>query len=170
MNFKINLILWLTGSSLLLANSTVAANLDLTTWEVLGDGEIINAHSAYLSNNGLLNDDFGIGSDEKYNFSGKPAVDNFFFGLETGLELGPGRLDLDPNKFEYALEGSALKKIVKVKAGEQLSFNWNFLSNETFFPDYGFLVVDKQVIKLADFKELSLESTNYEGGNWLANL
>ena len=163
MNFKLNLIGLLTGSSLLLATPTVAAHLDLTTWDVLGDVGIINAHSAYLSNNGLLNDDFDIGLDEKYNFSGKPAVDNFFFDLETRLGLWPGTLDLDPNKFEYALEGSALKKIVKVKAKEQLSFNWNFLSNETLFPDYGFLLVDKQVIKLADVKDIWLDSTNYEG-------
>lgn len=161
MKFSKKIIGLLTGSSLVVPTISMAANLDLTTWETLGDVQIVNSNLVNLSNNSLLHDDFGIGLDEKYNFSGNQAVDNFFFDLETELGLLPGTLDLEPTKFEYAYEGSALKKVVKVKAGEQLRFDWIFLSNETFFGDYGFLLVDNTVIKLSDFNQVSVASRNY---------
>ena len=167
MKLTINLIRSITGSSLLLATPSVAANLSLTPWEILGDVQIVNANLVYLSNNALVSDDFGFGLDENYNFSNNPAVDNFFSDLETGLGLLSGALDLDANKFEYAYEGSALKKIVKVQAGEQLSFKWNFLTNELSqlkhsFPDYGFLLVDDQLIKLASVNNELVASSKYE--------
>lgn len=161
MKFSKKIIGLLTGSSLFVSTVSIAASLDLTTWETLGDVQIVNSNLVNLSNNSLFKDDFGIGLDEDYNFSGNRAIDNFFFDLETELGLLPGALDLDSNKFEYAYEGSALKKVVKVKAGEQLRFDWNFLSNETFFWDYGFLLVDNTVIELSDFNQVSVSSRNY---------
>ena len=163
MKLQIKLIGLLTGSGLFVATPTVAANLDLTTWEAFGDVQVVDSNLVNLSNNALLNDDSGIGVDEDYNFSNNPAIDNFFFDLEKELGLAPTTLDLDPNNFEYAYEGSALKTIVNVKAGEELTFDWNFFTNETARfprPDYGFFLVNDTVFKLADFKDASAASTS----------
>ena len=168
MKLQIKLIGLLTGSGLFVATATVAANLDLTTWEAFGDVQVVDSNLVNLSNNALLNDDSGIGLDEDYNFSNNSAVDNYFFDLEKKLGLTSGTLGLEPNNFEYAYEGSALKTIVNVQAGDELIFNWNFFTNETApfaRPDYGFFLVNDTVFKLADFKDVSaaLMSTNYAG-------
>lgn len=53
--------------------------------------------------------------------------------LERFLDLPSGSLDtLVP---EGVVEGSAIKRSLTVRAGETLSFSWNFLSNETLFDD-----------------------------------
>lgn len=64
-----------------------------------------------------------------------------------------------------AYEGSVFKTTLTVKAGDELSFNWNFFTNETstllpnFFNDSAFLVVDSQVIKLADVADSTSASS-----------
>ncbi|MEQ9670220.1 S8 family serine peptidase [Coleofasciculus sp. G2-EDA-02] len=62
--------------------------------------------------------------------------------LETFLGLTSGSLDGLGNG--NATVGSAIKQTVTVSAGTQLSFDWNFLTNEatpTFFNDFGFVSI-----------------------------
>ena len=51
--------------------------------------------------------------------------------LESFLDLPAGTLDSWVP--EGVVEGSAIKRNVTVRAGDVLSFSWNFLSNETLF-------------------------------------
>lgn len=51
--------------------------------------------------------------------------------------------------FDFPTEGSAIKQTVNVQAGDVLSFDWNFLSNDSSNLDYGFVMLDG-VTKLAD--------------------
>ena len=162
MQQQIGLIGLITGGILFISTSALASSFNLKAWERFGDVEIVNSNLANLSNNALLNDDFGRGLDSIYNFSSNPAVDNYFFDLEKELGLPPRSLDSDSNNFEYAYEGSGLKSLVEVKTGAELFFDWNFLTNERpplAQPDYGFFFVNQTVYKLADFNDVSGIST-----------
>ena len=168
MQQQIGLIGLITGGILFISTSALASSFNLNAWERFGDVEIVDSSLVNLSNNALLNDDFGIGLDSIYNFSSNPAVDNYFFDLEKQLGLPPRSLDLDSNNFEYAYEGSGLKSVIEVKTGAELNFDWNFLTNERppfARPDYGFFFVNQTVYKLADFNDISRASTstNYAG-------
>lgn len=86
--------------------------------------------------------------------------------LESFLELPPGTLDtLEP---KGVVEGSAIKQTITVRAGDTLSFSWNFLSNETLFDDdpttfndLAFISIGK-VLKIADTSDLiSLSNTRF---------
>lgn len=62
--------------------------------------------------------------------------------LETFLGLALGSLDNLGNG--NATQGAAIKQTVTVSAGTQLSFDWNFLTNEgtpSFFNDFGFVSI-----------------------------
>lgn len=164
MKLRLNSIGLLVYSSLFVATPAGAAKVNFDSWNILGDTEVINYHQVNISNNGLFDDDFGIGIDLDFNFSNHPAVDNFDFALETSLGLSPGALDLDTSNFEFAYEGSAIYKTINVKAGDKLNFEWNFLTNETSssidpfigsLPDYSFFLVDEKIIKLADFNDVT---------------
>ena len=140
---------------------------DLTTWETFGD-VISNSQTASMSTNALSNDDFGIGPDSAFNFSGNPAgLVGVVGGLEDFLGLPIGGLDPDPGNFEFAFEGSAIKQTFTVQAGDELFFRWNFLTNELLRPigplqDYAFVTIDDQVIRLVDnVNEASNPSSPY---------
>jgi hypothetical protein len=157
------------GSSSILAQPTKAANLDLTAWQAFGDVQIVNnGQQANLSTNYFLfGDDFGIGEDDEFNFSGLPAAD--IFALEAGLGLPPGGLDPDPDNFIAASEGSALQQtLLDIRAGDKLSFEWNFLTNETSpliyasLPDYAFFLVNGTVIRLAGIGDTNQPASVYD--------
>jgi subtilisin family serine protease len=63
--------------------------------------------------------------------------------LETFLGLTAGSLDSLGNG--NATEGSAIKQTITVSAGTQLSFDWNFLTNEatpdSVYNDFGFISI-----------------------------
>ncbi len=71
--------------------------------------------------------------------------------LEQAVDLSSGSLDELGNGI--SIEGSALRTTVKVAAGNVLTFDWNFLSDEPIdgeFNDYSFFGVDGVVVELAD--------------------
>jgi len=73
--------------------------------------------------------------------------------LENFLGLGAGTLDALGNG--NATEGSALKlNTITVQAGDVVSFDWNFLTNEatpTFFNDFAFVSITPALVsELAD--------------------
>lgn len=119
------------------------------------DYRIVNSGRANLSNNALLDDDLDLGIiDDVFNFSGEPAGPVDGYGDPPFLNdfLGVSLEELDGNTF--ALEGSALKSTLTVKAGETLVFDWNFYTNEnspqTFGPldDYSFFVINGELLTL----------------------
>ena len=82
--------------------------------------------------------------------------------LETFLNLDPGTLDGLGNG--DATEGSAIAQTVTVSAGDQLSFDWNYLTNEgsgSSFNDFAFVSIESENSQLlADtFSVLDLSDT-----------
>ena len=85
--------------------------------------------------------------------------------LETALGLAPGELDANP--LFQAFEGSAVVQEITVAAGETISFNYNFLTNDSNATsplplprDYAFVVLDGTVISLADTSSSSLAASS----------
>lgn len=144
----------------------LAANLDLTTWEKLGDVNVIDANEANLSTDGLFDDDFDLGAGNgDFNFSGDPAaIVGFGQSLESFLNIEASLLDVEG----IAYEGSAIKTTVTVNQGDILKFDWQFFTNETSsllaeglhpFNDYGFILVNGEIQKLADFQQATTDSS-----------
>ncbi|MGD1910851.1 MAG: calcium-binding protein [Rivularia sp. (in: cyanobacteria)] len=108
---------------------------DFTAWETIGDTSIETAEFGVIPTQGdfqaLLTTDFGSVSDD--------ILENFL-GLNSGDIDGIGNGD--------ATQGSALRKTITVEAGDVLSFDFNFLTNETTFDsdpetfnDFGFVSI-----------------------------
>lgn len=127
-------------------------------WSMQGDVNVVDSETFQLSTDADLDDDIGLGvASGTFNFSGNSAIDNSFGDLENFFGLPPGSLDLGGE----ALEGSSvISTTLNVEAGDTLSFDYRFLTNETadilttngrgLLNDYAFIVVDDQVEKLAD--------------------
>jgi hypothetical protein len=151
---------WLTISP------TQAASLNLSTWASFGDVKTETPFQADLSTDGSADDDFDLGvSAGTFNFSGTPAGTVGFASptLDEFLGIDPSQLDVSG----IAYEGSALKQVVTVEAGEVLSFDWNFLTNETSplidpnigsLNDYAFFLVNDEVNVLADIDDAIVPS------------
>jgi hypothetical protein len=143
-----------------------AAELDFSTgWTTEGDVQIESPTQVNLSTDGLADDDsdLGVGNGE-FNFSGIPAALVGFGGLEDFLGIEASQLDLGG----FAYEGSAIKTILTVSDRSQLSFDYNFLTNETSdvlqqgpFNDYGFVLIGQEVKKLADYRDTNKGSCSF---------
>ena len=73
--------------------------------------------------------------------------------LEEFVGVAPGAFDPDPVNFVYAFEGSAASQTFTAAAGSRLSFEWDLSTLDQRDPglaDYAFVVIDGQVIRLAD--------------------
>lgn len=141
----------------------------LAGWSTLGDasaqaavGSVGAPHGAaqlaLTTASSLFDDDLaGVGA---FNLSG---TDTALAGgsLEAFVGLTPGGLDPDPANAVQAFEGSAVLQTFTASAGETLSFRFNFLSNDTLPGDYGFIVIDGVLFKLADATWLSAPA-----GSW----
>lgn len=104
----------------------------------------------------LLTTAFSDGADDSagnFNVSGN---DPFYVAdLEFELGLPDYSLDADGDNFVTAAEGSAIATTITAAAGDVLSFNWNFLTNDSSFApegvgDYAFFQIDDTLTKLAD--------------------
>jgi len=86
-----------------------------------------------------------------FNFSGVTAVEvGVADGLESRIGLTPGALDTADG---FAYEGSAMWRELTVSAGDTLRFDWLFATSEPYvdpLPDYAFLLIGDQVIRIAD--------------------
>lgn len=138
---SLSLILGTTPSRAAIINGNFDTNLD--GWTFLGDVKNQNSQA-------LLKTD---------------AVSDNYAALEQFLELTPGALDNVGNG--QAFEGSALKQTITAQAGEVLTFNWNFLTNEpaqsTNFNDFAFFTINGNPVKLGDtFSSLSTSVAPFE--------
>lgn len=137
---------------------------DLTGWLAAGDVNVVSTVSEIAPTEGtkqaLLTTNNSSVSDTD---------------LEAFLGLDPG--DLDALSTANVTEGSAIKsEFLYVKAGEVLTFDWNFLTNEftpTFYNDLAFVSINAAPSLLGDttgvffsalspFSFLSASQTGYQ--------
>jgi hypothetical protein len=155
--FKLGLFSLVGFGMTINTTSADAIQLDLSNWQQFGDVTTPALGQANLSNNALQDDDFPQ-SDATFNYSGNPAgLASPLPDLQEFLGLVPEALDIEGD----ALEGSAIKNTVTVAAGDVLRFDWNFRTNETSYQDFGFFLVDKTLIKLADFTDATQASSPF---------
>lgn len=132
------------GSSLF-ANSSQAAVLNgnfnngLQSWQTIGDvsiqidfaiGTSANPQALLTNASSLLQDDGSPAG--AFNFSGNDPASAQFpgFNLQSFLGLAPGDLN---SGFLPPTEGSALKQVFTAREGDILSFQFNFLTNDSAF-------------------------------------
>lgn len=149
---------------------TLPVQANSLNWEMLGDLNLVDSQTFQLSTDADLDDDIDLGMPSgTFNFSGNPATDNSFGDLEAFLGLPTGALDLGGQ----ALEGSSvISTTFNVQAGDTLSFDYRFLTNETadilttngrgLLNDYAFIVLDGQIEKLADVGDATLNSNFFD--------
>ena len=145
-------------AALLTAPAQAAPIGKLSGWTTMGDVQV-SALSASLTTASLIYEDDFPAAAGAYNLSGVGAAD---VGIPAGLEefvgLQIGGLDPDPVNGVMALEGSALKHAIQVKAGDTLSFDWAFSTREglpTDHNDYAFMVIDDVLTLLGDVASAS---------------
>ncbi|MUG93863.1 PEP-CTERM sorting domain-containing protein [Scytonema sp. UIC 10036] len=82
--------------------------------------------------------------------------------IESFLSLPNGTLDALIGK--DTIEGSAIQQTFAAKAGDRLSFDWNFFTNESIsedFNDFAFVTINGVAFKLSDtFSSLFSSSSN----------
>ncbi|MGA9378946.1 MAG: PEP-CTERM sorting domain-containing protein, partial [Phormidium sp.] len=130
-----------TPSRAAIINGNFDTNLD--GWNSLGDVGVQNSQA-------LLKTD---------------TVNDNYAALEQFLNTAPGGLDKVGNGEVF--QGSALKQTITAEAGEVLTFNWNFLTNEseqnTEFNDFAFFTINGTPLKLGDtFSSFSSSVTPFE--------
>jgi len=91
-------------------------------------------------------------------------VNDNFAELEQFLGLAPGALDTLGNGEVF--EGSSIKQSFTANAGQVLTFDWNFLTDETAsnpdFNDFAFLTINNSLSELADtFSTFSTSQTPF---------
>lgn len=124
-----------------------------------GSGPTEGRYEAVLTTLGENTDSFTISGRDAV-----PAGDlDAFLGLASGSLGGM-----------YAFEGSAIRQTFTANAGDTLTFNFNFLTDEPLnlssVRDFAFVVIDGQIATLADtssiFRESLTEFVN-ETGFWV---
>lgn len=133
------------GNAFAVSNGDFTVNL--VGWDTLGDTSS-QSGAALLTNAFDANDD----NDANFNFSGTAAA--YADVLEAAAGLSYGTLG------ENAYEGALLKQTFTVNAGDTLSFQWNFLSNEVGAafsqPDFAFVVINNAVTQLGGVPQASV--------------
>lgn len=123
----------------------------LSGWATLGDVAAVNG--ATLTTASLDVDDAPAGAGA-FNVSGTSSAPvGVAGGVESFVGLPLGGLDPDPAAGSWAFEGSALKQTLAVKAGDTLSFDWLFSSQEdplSGMNDVAFVLIGQSLFTLAD--------------------
>lgn len=142
----------------LLTAPAQAAPIGLAGWASLGDVQVSGTSASLTTASLIYEDDFPAAAGA-YNLSGTAAAEvGVPGGLEAFVGLPIGALDPAPGNGLMALEGSAIKHVIDVAAGDTLSFDWVFSSLEalpTDHNDYAFLVIDDVLIILGDVASAS---------------
>lgn len=123
---------------------------DLNGWSAAGDVSNQGGYIALTTASLTEVDDDPLPAGV-FNFSGITAVEvGVADGLESRIGLAPGALDTADG---FAYEGSAMWRELTVSAGDTLRFDWLFATSEPYvdpLPDYAFLLVGDQIIRIAD--------------------
>lgn len=128
---------------------------DFTDWSSIGNATVQTSNIGAVPTDGLYQALISNGTDTV------SASE-----LETFVGLAPGALDNLGNG--YVAEGSAIQTdAIQVKAGDILTFDWNFLTNESadseVYNDFGFMAISTGLTtELADtFDELVSFGNSY---------
>ncbi|WP_199326328.1 PEP-CTERM sorting domain-containing protein [Nostoc parmelioides] len=122
-------------SGFTIVSPSFAASLDLSSWDKSGDVFAVPSQAT-------LTNAFSDGSDDASNYNVSSNDPTYINSLETFLGLNSGDLGLD------ATEGSAIKRTFNALAGDVISFNYSFLTYDTFSSDRAFLTISNSVIPL----------------------
>ena len=146
----------LSALALALAASPAFAVADGSTlagWTAAGDVAAIDGHLVVTNASASFADDLdaGLTHEGARNVSGTDP-------LATGGGLGSledalGRVDTPFEAFGTSWEGSAVSQSFVAAAGSQLTFSWDLRTLDQRDPsqaDWAFVIIDGQVIKLAD--------------------
>jgi hypothetical protein len=127
----------------------------LAGWTASGDAAAIDGHLVVTTSSATYQDDADAGLPTgARNVSGADplATGGGAGSLEAALGLAGAPFD-DTSHFAYSYEGSAASQSFQAAAGSTLSFSWNLGTLDQRDPtqaDFAFVVIDGQVIKLAD--------------------
>ncbi|WP_374656376.1 DUF5801 repeats-in-toxin domain-containing protein [Dongia sp.] len=151
---------------------------NLDSWTVLDGGEAsivgdIGTTDTQPDPNSqaLLTPSEGGEGDEESSQGASSADIEAFFGLPAGSLDGAADDGDSGNGSEEATNGSAIKQVVDVVAGQVLTVKFNFLEDEndggdgTTYQDFGFIVIGDQVIRLSNVEDADLDS-NASSGNF----
>jgi hypothetical protein len=122
-------------SSFTVVSPSFAASLDLSSWDRSGDVVAVPGQAT-------LTNAFSDGSDDASNYNVSSNDPTYINSLESFLSLNSGNLGLD------ASEGSAIKKAFNVLAGDIISFDYSFLTYDSFSNDRAFVTINNSVIPL----------------------
>lgn len=118
---------------------------DFKDWNTIGDTSIETEDLGIFPSEGTYQALITNG----YSDAGGSVIDS---DLEEFLDLDPG--SLDHLVHGDAIEGSFIKQTFTAEAGDVVSFDWNFLTNEhtpdTTFNDTAFLTLNGFAYELAD--------------------
>lgn len=128
----------------------------LAGWNTLGD-VTTQSGGAFLTTASLFDDDFPEEAGT-FNASGISAYDIASGGFEAFAGLNAGDLDTP----DFAFEGSLLTQTISINAGDTLSFNWNFFTNEGVAPDYAFVAINGVISVLAPAQSALIPSVPYD--------
>lgn len=162
MMFKLTLIaaslgLLFAGNALAVTNGNFSNGL--TGWAALGDVAVQSGAVLMTTASVAYEDDYPA-STGAFNVSGQAAAEAGG-ALERFIGLSSGAFDLDGN---FAMEGSVLTQNFNVNAGDTLSFDWNFFTNESGAyaqPDYAFAVINGALNVLAGIANATAASSPY---------
>jgi len=137
-------------------------DVSIQTAEEFGSGPTQGSFEAFLSTASV--------DDDNFNFSGTNAVPRS--EVEAFLGLVPASLNNLENSGMFSItEGAAIKQTFTANAGDTLSFDYNFLTDEfpqsEDFNSFAFTVLNTSTNELADtFSNLNSSSTffNQETG------
>lgn len=122
-------------SGFTIVSPSIAVSLDLSSWDKSGDVFAVPGEAT-------LTNAFSDGSDDASNYNVSSNDPTYINSLETFLGLNSGDLGLD------ATEGSAIKTAFNVLAGDVISFDYSFLTYDTFSSDRAFVTISNSVIPL----------------------
>ncbi|WP_019504821.1 hypothetical protein [Pleurocapsa sp. PCC 7319] len=131
---------------------------DFINWRTIGDTSVETEDLGIFPSDGTYQALLTNG----YSDSGGSVVDS---DLEEYFDLAPGSLDglVEGD----ATEGSGIKQTFIAEAGDVISFDWNFLTNESTpdltFNDTAFLTVNGITLELADTGSDFVDAPGVEG-------
>lgn len=155
--FKLPALTLITFASLTLSNpSAVRAfgvtngdfDTDLSGWETTGQTTVQNGQALLET---CYFDAAGGGCDEDTTLTDLPGLQAFLAALPNNLNIK---------------EGSAIKQEITAKAGEILTFSWNFLTNEDpsdEYNDFAFFTLGGHFEILAEARSSDLNQEDYLG-------
>jgi hypothetical protein len=145
----------------------------LAGWSTGGDAASVDADRLVLTTaSSTYQDDTDAGlTTATRNVSGidPKAAGGGADSLEAFLGIADNALAPDVDKLVVAFEGSAASQTFAVAAGSRLSFQWDLSTLDQRDPaqaDYAFIVLDGQVIRLAD---AFAATTAIVGGDYAAH-